>query len=109
MNRSDFDDYVKERLEEIVNLSCGKGKEYAKEESAFNNLEKGAKMDSISPEKCLWDYMRKHLVSIKDIIDEINEEGKTSKDFGKVKEKCGDVILYMILLEGIVKSRKSHS
>ena len=86
------------RLNDIGNrLNC-KASEYAKDGNIFHNFIQGAQFDSITPKRCLWDYMRKQLISIKDLVDD--NKKATPK---LVDEKIGDVICYLILLEGIIK------
>ncbi len=91
------DKILRPRLDAIHELFADKSVEYASDKNIFENFTQGARMDNITPQKCLWDYMRKHLVSIKDMIDNPH---KTTPE--KASEKIGDVILYLITLEGMI-------
>ncbi len=99
MKIQDFIDNILEpRLDNTRHTLAIKGKEYANNQDVFHNFNKGAAIDNISPERCLWDYMRKHLVSLQDLIEDPNTRTPEKTD-----EKIGDVICYLILLEGLLK------
>ncbi len=104
MTYKDFLENVLEpKLAEITNLSFDKSREYSAEHEVFHNFMEGARMDGISPQECLWDYMRKHLVSVSDVV-----HGRIRYNPAKLKEKTKDIILYMILLEAIMLDDAVH-
>lgn len=97
MTKEDFTKTILEpRLKKTRELLTSKGDEYAATNNVFHNFIKGAAIDKITPERCLWDYMRKHLVSVQDMIED-------SENFSmpQISEKIGDIICYLILLEAL--------
>lgn len=101
--QEEFEAYVNERLEKTRHLILVKGKEYTRNNNPLHNFHEGAREDNITPERCLHDYNRKHHVSYKDILADI-EAGKKI-DLQTVESKLGDLILYFILQEVQLKHR----
>ncbi len=101
-DKSEYDMFIEHVLEpklnEIKQMFLKKALEYSEQNDLFHNFYNGATMDNISPTRCLWDYMRKHLVSIQDIVN-----NPKRFDIETIQEKTSDVILYLILLEGIIR------
>lgn len=105
MNRQDFIyGLVERRIRKIrESLDC-KGKEYAGEGDMLVNFKRGAAMDGTSPEETLWGYLKKHLVSILDMIQGI-DQGTSTPTQAWIDEKLGDCQNYFILLEGLLTER----
>ena len=104
MDRKEFvQEIVKERLDKITFVLASKADEYASDVSAFYNFERAGKVNNESTEEALWGMATKHLVSIIDMV----ESDETFED-EYIDEKIGDMINYLILLEGILKQNKSH-
>jgi len=95
-----FDQVCKERLIEIKTVLMEKEKEYAKNDDRYHNFNIAARILGTTPEKALRGIMMKHLVSVFDIIE---APSKTTHDI--IDEKVGDLINYLILLEGMLKKR----
>jgi hypothetical protein len=98
MTQFDFNNYIVDRLDKLKLLLTAKGTEYAFSEDAHSNFKNAVGLSlEDTPEKVLWGYCVKHLQSIKDYVD-----GKdlTHK---QLKEKTGDVIAYMLILESMHK------
>ncbi len=105
-----FKKIVEPRIESIRSTLQTKGTEYGADKSAFHNFTEAAGNISFhsSREKVAWEYMTKHLQSIKDIISNngfngIDNQGfpsRTSKE--TIREKIGDAINYLILIEGML-------
>ena len=70
----------------------------------FHNFKIAAALDGESPEKALWGIWKKHLVSLKDIVDG-TAEGKVPAT-NLLIEKIGDTINYMLLLRGLLTERQ---
>lgn len=89
-----FDKAVLKRLELCKEILIIKGKEYSTDKDKFHNFNSAAILNGTTPEKALWGFAIKHLVSIMDIIDD-------SERFSgqHIEEKIGDMINYLILLE----------
>jgi hypothetical protein len=98
MNRKEFNALVDKRKELIESVLQKKGAEYANEANVFHNFEEGAKLSFHSNrEMVAWEYMIKHLQSIKDMIS-----NNTPYSEHIIREKFGDAINYMILIEAMM-------
>jgi hypothetical protein len=94
-----FEDIVNKRIELIKSVLSSKAQEYAHGDR-LSNFNRAAKMINVSREKALVGMMVKHLVSIFDIVDELDTNKPTES---MVEEKIGDAINYLILLEAMIK------
>lgn len=103
MTSEQFDKHVEYCQERIRESLQSKAKEYVRSENRFHNFDVDARMDNITPEAALLGMMRKHEVSIRDVINDI-EKGVVP-DNHIVDEKFKDNINYLILLEGLIKRR----
>ena len=102
MNRDRFKHFiVGERIKQINRVLNSKADEYATNDSAFYNFERAGQINSDSPKKALWGMATKHLVSV---IDMVESEQDFPDDY--IDEKIGDLINYLILLEGILKDKQ---
>jgi len=54
-------------------------------------------VDDETPERALWGMAKKHLVSVTDLI-----HGRAEVTPERIDEKIGDMINYLILLEGLL-------
>lgn len=97
---SQFEKVLKERLRKIEEILGKKAKEYAKNDDRYHNFNIAARIGNTTPEKALLGMMMKHIVSVMDLIEDTN-----SATFELIDEKIGDQINYLILLEGMMKSR----
>jgi len=97
-----FAQVLKERLRKIEEILGKKAEEYAKNNDRYHNFNVAARIGNTTPEKALLGMMMKHFVSVMDLI-----EDPESATFDLIDEKCGDLINYLILLEGMLKQRWS--
>jgi hypothetical protein len=107
MNRLEFNTIVAKRCESINKTLIEKGREYANDDEVFHNFKNAAGISFHgSHEKVAWEFMVKHLQSIKDIIEHVSIDGANGypKEY-LVEEKIGDAINYLILIEGMLKER----
>lgn len=96
MVQKEFNQIVEEQISIIKNLITNKGSEYANTD-VLSNFKQGAGFfENGTPEKTLYSYLVKHLVSIKNHC-----EGSIPLNSDKLKEKCLDNIVYSILLLAI--------
>lgn len=102
-----FDKVVDERIGKIRFILSRKAKEYASEESRFHNFNIAARLLDITPEDALMGMMMKHLVSVLDLV-EWAETSPERLNYPIIDEKIGDLINYLILLEGMLKNRVNH-
>jgi hypothetical protein len=92
---------VEPRLELIRKVLSAKGVEYGADKSAFHTFQQACKLSfHKTPQGVAWEFMCKHLQSIKDMIDDRQQFG-TVPPKALVEEKIGDTINYLILLEGM--------
>lgn len=105
-----FEEVLQHRLESIKKVLGAKAKEYAKNGDRYHNFNVAAHEMKYSPERALLGMMMKHWVSVKDLINWANEEHLDTY-YGPeisealVSEKIGDMINYLILLEGMLLKR----
>jgi hypothetical protein len=107
MDRPTFDQIVGKRLDLIKKVLVSKGKEYSTETDVFHNFRAAAGVSfHNAPEKVAWEFMTKHLQSIKDILNHVEIGGFNGyPSEALVEEKIGDAVNYLILIEGMLKER----
>ena len=91
---------LKQRIENIYTVLGSKEKEYAKDGNRFHNFDLASRIEGNEPEQALWGMLLKHIVSVKDLVNNPNNANKYL-----INEKIGDFINYLILLEGIFYRR----
>lgn len=98
MNKTEFNKLVDERIKLIQSVLQKKGAEYANDKDVFHNFEEGTKMSfHDTREMVAWEYMMKHMISIKDMIS-----SKQTFSEHVIREKFGDAINYLILMESMM-------
>lgn len=117
MTHGEFAKIIERRLYLIDSTMLKKQKEYTRDGSAFHNFEEAGKEFNCTPAESLMGMMAKHYVSLKDILKDLSEMKNgilvltDSKKIGVdithdyIEEKIGDLINYLILLEGILKEK----
>lgn len=106
MNHEIFDVILNRRLTIIKKVLASKAKEYATHDR-FHNFKQAANMDDETPERALKGMWKKHLVSVFDMIDNLDRGIVPTEKL--IDEKIGDSINYLILLEGLLRERLSKS
>jgi len=106
MHPTQFSKIVENRLSSCHNVLAVKGAEYSRGNDRLHNFKSAANMDGTSPARSLWGMWKKHLVSIKDMIDDIDAGKIPSQDM--VREKLGDNINYTLLLEGLIEEERGQ-
>jgi hypothetical protein len=107
MNKETFDKILDSRLKKTKSVLESKRTEYATgKHDRLHNFNRAASMLGCSKENALIGMLSKHLVSVLDMVD--NLDGCSipwvpSVEF--VEEKIGDSINYLILLEAMIKER----
>jgi len=90
------DDFF-EKLKELVK---SKQTEYTRGVSAFHNFTKAKALSFHNSEpKVAWEYCVKHLQSVKDLL---NDNDNNTVDPKLVDEKIGDIIVYMTLIRSML-------
>jgi hypothetical protein len=100
-----FDEILIRRLNNTESVLKSKGKEYATNNDRYHNFRVAARVLNTTPEKALLGMAAKHLVSILDIVEN-SSKGELINE-AHLDEKIGDMINYLILLEGLLKERMS--
>ena len=81
-----------------------KGKEYQRDDALSNFKRAGATM-KCAPEFSLIGYMMKHVVSILDMVDDLDDNNVIAAP-EVWDEKIGDIMAYLILLRALVAERR---
>jgi hypothetical protein len=104
MTRKQFvEDVVQRRIKLIQDVLQTKNEEYAGQEDVFKAFTEALPLSFHDTKQAVaWEFMVKHLQSIKLIIEERAKTGKIP-DEKLLEEKIGDAINYLILIEGMFK------
>ena len=103
MTRKQFvEDVVQRRVQLIQNVLQRKNEEYAGKDDVFKAFTEALPLSFHDTKQAVaWEFMVKHLQSIKMII-EARSKG-VLPDEKVLEEKIGDAINYLILIEGMFK------
>jgi len=99
----DFEENVDKTLAEIKELLLVKGREYRRNSNPYHNFEKGAEMSGETPEKVLFGFQMKHLISMSDIRDDISKGILPTEE--KVNEKWNDSLVYTLIEKCMLLNR----
>lgn len=104
MTRKQFvQDVVQRRVQLIQDVLQSKNEEYAGQEDVFKAFTEALPLSFHDTKQAVaWEFMVKHLQSIKMIIEARSKSGKIP-DEKVLEEKIGDAINYLILIEGMFK------
>ena len=104
MTRKQFvQDVVQRRVQLIKDVLETKNSEYADKDDVFKAFTESLPLSFHDTKQAVaWEFMVKHLQSIKLIIEERAKKGKIP-DEKLLEEKIGDAINYLILIEGMFK------
>lgn len=103
LDYADYDKLVGQRIGKILKTLENKSDEYTRNGDSLHNFNRGSEMLGQSRERYLMSLAMKHITSIMDIIDDI-DNGIHHLD-EVIEEKLGDAINYMILLEVSLKHK----
>lgn len=101
-----------ERFQKVLEDTCKsmdavlrhKAKEYARGDR-LSNFKKAAAAMSNTPEKACVAFWMKHVISINDLVNDLEAGRPVSMEMWE--EKIGDGINYLVLLKGLVTERNS--
>ena len=94
---------IKKTLEDLENLLVKKGAEYIRNNDVFHNFNEGAKITGQTPEKVLYGFLLKHLISVNDIRNDL-DKGIIPTEFA-VNEKYNDILIYFLLEKSMLIER----
>ena len=105
MQSVNFKEMCRRRLNYCINLMFGpKDVEYTRNNDKFHAFKSASNFDKEAPERSLWGMWKKQIVSIRDIINDI-DAGKPLPPYTVIAEKLSDNINYTLLLEGLILER----
>lgn len=107
MSIEEFNEIIEKRISLIKRTLAQKSKEYSTDDDKFHNFKSSVGMSfHKAPEKIAWEFMTKHLQSIKDMLEHVEIDGYNGHPSeSHIDEKIGDAINYLILIEGMLKER----
>lgn len=100
------DQVIAERIEKTKHLLLVKGKEYVRNDDRLHNFRRAAEMSRSNMPRQLHGMVQKHIVSYYDMLDDIDQGKKVSKE--TIEEKLGDIIVYMHLQEVAIKEETEN-
>ena len=103
MHESIFNDLLERRLRLCRSTLGKKAAEYSRGDRLHNFKRAGRILDQLPAKACLY-FSLKHLVSVMDIVDDLEQEKKPSTEL--IDEKIGDMINYLILLEALIREER---
>ena len=103
MNPQEFDRIMDERITQCVATLSTKEGEYSQGGDRFHNFKRAAEIVGSTPERALIGMANKHLVSVLDIIDNLDRGYLAEKALWN--EKIGDLLNYLLLLDGMLQER----
>lgn len=110
MKKIDFDKVIEHRLSECKRILIEKAKEYAKgDDDRMHNFNRAAQITGECREKALFGFFLKHLVSVMDIVDDMNNNSKYIPNKPLVEEKIGDAVNYLLLLEASIEDKRNKT
>jgi len=102
MDSTKFNEIVESRTVAIKEVLANKAQEYAKGDR-LHNFKVAARIADSTPERALKGMFMKHLVSVFDIIDDLDKNTPPTPYL--VNEMIGDSVNYLILLEALLLER----
>lgn len=100
MNHEEFDKVLLKRIDRIKEVLSSKAKEYSTGSDRLHNFKRAAAMLRVTPEKALIGMFTKHMISILDMVDDLDRDKHATLEAWN--EKLGDAVNYLILLEALV-------
>lgn len=103
MNIANFNRLADERLDKCKEVLVRKNQEYASDTDKLSNFKQAAALKNETPERALWGMQAKHIISLKKIIEDVDQCKLPSLEL--LTEKITDNINYLILLEALITER----
>jgi len=108
MKRNVFKKLVTDRITRCTELMLGpKQAEYSVNDDVLHNFKSAARMKNESPAMSLWGMWIKHVVSIQDMINKMNEDPNYVPTEKFCNDKFDDNINYTLILEAVVEERRN--
>lgn len=90
-----FEAIIANTIHELQELLLIKGKEYRRDNNPYHNFEMGAIIEQKTREEILQGFLLKHLISVKDMRNDLKQGILPSED--KVNEKYNDILIYFMI------------
>ncbi len=103
MKHEDFDGVVDAIMKECKRVLSNRSEHYSSESDRLHNFKRAAALLETTPEDALAGMWTKHIVSVFDMIDNIENQ----TDLNLWNEKLHDLINYAILLKALIIERHS--
>lgn len=99
-----FEILARQRFWFCLQLMTGeKHKEYSRDKDKLHNFKVAGRILKSTPEKALFGMFVKHMVSVMDIVMDLDENKLPNME--TIRDKIGDSINYMVLLEALLCER----
>lgn len=105
--RDFFTKIISKRMTSVNEMLIIKGAEYVRGSDRAHNFRRGAEMDRINMPRTLHGYLKKHLVSYLDMLDDIDKGKYISSAL--IDQKIGDIIVYFFLQEAIINLHQEET
>jgi hypothetical protein len=104
MDIEKFQDLMNNRFSKCAALMLGsKNAEYSRNNDKLHNFKVAGRIGGVTPEFALIGMFMKHLVSIFDIVNDLNTGTLPNKSI--LEEKITDTLNYLVLLEALITER----
>jgi len=103
MEAKQFNEIAEARIAHCRTTLIAKGEEYSRDGDRLHNFKTAAVIDDETPEQALWGMAKKHVVSVRDMIKDVERGVFPSQKM--LDDKITDWINYGLLLEGLFGER----
>ena len=100
-----FEKQAADLLDKCLATLTRKDVEYAGHGDAFEAFREAAKVEGVIPEEIARRYRLKHDMSLKKMINDLQNGHDENLTEEFIKEKCGDIICYTALIYGMLMER----
>ncbi len=100
-----FEKQAADLLDKCLATLTRKDVEYAGHGDAFEAFREAAKVEGVIPEEIARRYCLKHDMSLKKMINDLQNGRDENLTEEFIKEKCGDIICYIALIYGMLMER----
>ena len=102
---TEFEKQVAALFDKCFTTLVEKDVEYAGHGDAFEAFREAAKVEGVIPEEIARRYRLKHDMSLKKMINDLQNGRDENLTEEFIKEKCGDIICYTALIYGMLAER----
>lgn len=102
---TEFEKQVAALFDKCFTTLVKKDVEYAGHGDAFEAFREAARVEGVIPEEIARRYRLKHDMSLKKLLNDIQDGHNEALTEEFIKEKCGDIICYTALIYGMLLER----